>query len=303
MAGGYSFDRQSARRIWNAVAKVEKMPQNASDTDGRPVNPDSVLWLPYKNDGSETVPRNGVLRVSGFQTGSFASAPDWYLKCVRPDTTFSRVLAVNSDMAVTAGQHGLCRVPNACRAVYDSGTPAFGESWGYKPSQFTLSKNYPGFVILGVVDAANKVALVRPEEPEFYLGKADAVCAKGSTCTVSVWAGTSGSEADTTMNITSCLAREFPIVSTSIFVRVKFTNGNPEVFPSGSQSFLGKADSAIAKGASGTVSLWAGTPGSESDSTVNQASCYNRTADIASGDWVVVSFMNDQPYVALLECA
>lgn len=67
-------------------------------------------------------------------------------------------------------------------------------------------------------------------------------------------------------------------------------------------TYIGKADANINKGASGTVSIWIGTPGSESDSTVNISSCYNRTANIASGAWVTVQFMNGHPYVAKLEC-
>lgn len=65
---------------------------------------------------------------------------------------------------------------------------------------------------------------------------------------------------------------------------------------------LGKADSAINKAASGTVSIWAGTPGSESDTTVNITSVYNRFDNVSSGKWVGVSFKNGQPYLTEKEC-
>jgi hypothetical protein len=66
--------------------------------------------------------------------------------------------------------------------------------------------------------------------------------------------------------------------------------------------FIGKADGDIAKGSSGTVSVWAGTPGGESDTGTNIANCYNRAVDISTGQWVTVMFVNGFPYVVPLEC-
>lgn len=58
---------------------------------------------------------------------------------------------------------------------------------------------------------------------------------------------------------------------------------------SGTQLYLGKTDAAISKGSSGTVSIWSGTPGSETDSTSNLTSCQNKFGDVASGKWVMVA--------------
>lgn len=67
--------------------------------------------------------------------------------------------------------------------------------------------------------------------------------------------------------------------------------------------WIGKADAAIASGASGTVSIWTGTPGSETDSTENLTSCFNRTGlDIDSGSWVRVMEINGHLYVEPWEC-
>jgi hypothetical protein len=48
---------------------------------------------------------------------------------------------------------------------------------------------------------------------------------------------------------------------------------------------LGKANAAIAINATGAVSLWSGTPGSESDTTVD-FDAYNKFGAIDSGAWV-----------------
>lgn len=61
--------------------------------------------------------------------------------------------------------------------------------------------------------------------------------------------------------------------------------------------WLGKAAAAISKNSSGTVRIWSGEPGSEVDTGVDIADCYNRTADIASGAWVYVMFRHGYPYV------
>ena len=49
---------------------------------------------------------------------------------------------------------------------------------------------------------------------------------------------------------------------------------------------VGKADSAISKSTTGTISVYSGTRGSETDTTKN-ITAYNRMADIASGAWVL----------------
>lgn len=65
---------------------------------------------------------------------------------------------------------------------------------------------------------------------------------------------------------------------------------------------FGKADAAIATGASGTVRVYGGTQGSESDTSLTIASCYNYGPDIADEANVSVGWMHGKPYVALMAC-
>ena len=64
---------------------------------------------------------------------------------------------------------------------------------------------------------------------------------------------------------------------------------------------IGKADADIAKGASGVVSVWMGEAGSEAD-TDWSLTAYNRSEDVANGDWVSVTCVHGQWYLAPLEC-
>jgi hypothetical protein len=58
------------------------------------------------------------------------------------------------------------------------------------------------------------------------------------------------------------------------------------VSPVPMRSFVGKTDAAHAKGATGTISIYSGGLGSETDTTLNMTGVYNRFADVSSGKWV-----------------
>jgi len=58
------------------------------------------------------------------------------------------------------------------------------------------------------------------------------------------------------------------------------------VAPAPMLSFIGKTDAAHAKGATGTISIYAGALGAETDTTIDMAGVYNRFADLDAGKWV-----------------
>ena len=67
--------------------------------------------------------------------------------------------------------------------------------------------------------------------------------------------------------------------------------------------YLGKTDASHAKGASGTISIWAGTTkGSETDTGENLTGVYNRFADIAITKWVHVEWINGGWELSAGEC-
>lgn len=68
------------------------------------------------------------------------------------------------------------------------------------------------------------------------------------------------------------------------------------------QVAYGKADSAINKNSSGTVRVYGGAFGSESDTSQTIASCYNKTANILDEAEVTVAWPNGKALVANLVC-
>lgn len=68
--------------------------------------------------------------------------------------------------------------------------------------------------------------------------------------------------------------------------------------------WIGKADSpGIDSGASGTISIWDGAPGSESDTDDDLEDCFNRTGLNCDTDtWVKVTQINGHLYVEPWEC-
>lgn len=94
--------------------------------------------------------------------------------------------------------------PNYVR--YDTGAPAIKEIWGPRHGQFTLSKAYYGFEILGgnTTAAGNNVTIARWVGAGEVLVKNEtgSSIAAASSGTVNVYSGTAGSESDTGMDMT-----------------------------------------------------------------------------------------------------
>jgi hypothetical protein len=64
------------------------------------------------------------------------------------------------------------------------------------------------------------------------------------------------------------------------------------------QQVFGKCDAAISSGASGTVRVYGGaTPGSESDTSLTVASCWNEGAALADEADVKVGWLHGKPYI------
>lgn len=227
-------------------------------------------WVRVKNGQSTTIPPHSVVLItsSTVTNGSVvhtvrqpnAASTDFNWNGYLITGPFEIGASTNYEgVATTATEGALAR--------YDTGTPAMKEVWGPKHGQFTLSKGYHGFEIIGSTTTSpsgTNVVPVRWIGVDSVLGKTDASVTSGSTCTVSVWSGTTaGSESDTTMNVASCYLR-YGYVPTTCFVHVKLDNGIPYI-AGDHRTVVVKADAAIAKGASGTCSIYS----NEVDTTDN----------------------------------
>src|SRR6266700_6989666 len=120
-------------------------------------------WLPFQNNSGTEAPPYGCLKITEITDG--------ILQAIRPDSGRG-IYAFNGPQAVPAGgtagpdsvTRGLCSQDYPAFALYDSadGTPANGEIWGPGTDTFKLKKGKPGFLIVGGVDATNKVVTVTP---------------------------------------------------------------------------------------------------------------------------------------------
>jgi hypothetical protein len=220
----YAFDENGKDRADKAIRWVEGFREQQTRRQRRFSGPfDDIKIYNAEND---EIPQYGIGRVTAISE----VAGEKVVNLEKPSTTFSRLYLVNSGGDVAYQKTGISKNRPVVKVLYDSGTPAVGDTYGPKPSQWTVSKGYPGFVCLGIVDATSRIMLARYDEPGFYLVKADADIAKGSTGTASLYYDNAGTETDTTINISSCKALGAAVTSGKWCI-VQYMNGVPYIGP------------------------------------------------------------------------
>lgn len=158
----------------------------------------SERGVAFLNGSQETAPAYGVLRVGGYQSAST-------LACYKPDTAFSRFYVINSPSDVAAGSRGTCSLyaPTPIKALYDpTSTPAYGDSFGAKPGQWYLAKHYPGFIFVGSFDSVAHIGYFQPEPIMTLIGTVNTSLSPGSGGEVSLYMGGTGSDTDSTLDLT-----------------------------------------------------------------------------------------------------
>lgn len=164
-----------------------------------PAKPSTVE---FRNNSGETVPYGSVMCISSSEAGSQTNSVRYVI--TKPTTTLERVVLVcQSPSGVASGANGEASwLWDGGFVAYDTGTPAIGESWGPKPSQWTLSKWRYGFTVTGTSQTINGVACINAiQQPvDEFRGKTDAAHNKGSSGTVSIY---DGNGTDTTINMSS----------------------------------------------------------------------------------------------------
>ena len=188
MTRAYAFDEDGKRRANKSIRWTEQFREKQNRRQRRQVSLFDDLRI--YNGTNESMPQYGVGKVTSITTYN----GEKYATVEKPDTTFSRQYLVNSGSALAYQSTGVAKNRPVVKVLYDTGTPAVGETWGAKPGQFTASKGYPGFVVLGIVDSTNKIMLARQEPYDTIIGKLTTTLADGAN-TVNVWAGVGGSEA------------------------------------------------------------------------------------------------------------
>lgn len=216
----------------------------------------------------------------------------------KPSTTFSRTYLLNGPAVITSNNYGSAQRKHYQISAYDTGTPAVGETWGPKPSQFTLSKNYPGYRVIGVIDSTAKLALVVPEPIDKLLVKAptSAKVAYNASGTFNIYVGPESSPVDSTMTL-SCLVTGADIFRGK-YAHAVFRNGS-WVVEQVAKTVRGVLAGSLSQGGSATVNVGSDTVTAYDDLMKSGASA------IASGKKVYISWFDDDKkwYVIGAECA
>lgn len=184
----------------------------------------------FLNSSGEECPGYAVMEVTAGVRGGANAYTEERLTITKPTSTFNRLYLVNGPMPVADGKEGegtWLMDDSAGRPVlYASGdgTPAWGESWGAKASQWTLAKNRPGFLVTGAnnTTATNPYTSAVQEVVMQLIGKPTANVTAPNTCTINIYSGTAGSESDTLIDVS---AYTYVDLDSTKFCSVSFING------------------------------------------------------------------------------
>lgn len=186
----------------------------------------------FLNNSGEEAPAYAVMEVTAGVRGSSGNPfVEERLTITKPTSTFRRLYLVNGPRPVAAGSEGegtwLMDDAAGRPVLYNSsdGTPAYGESWGAKASQWTLAKNRPGFLITGAnnTSASNPYTSAVQYVVNEVLGKTAAPHNEDASGTVRLWMGTANSETDSSMDITAY--NKFANLGSGVWVWCSWTNG------------------------------------------------------------------------------
>jgi hypothetical protein len=117
---------------------------------------DELQKVPFQNEAGMSIPPCAVMSIVGSTTVDGVA----FVRCVQPGAAFGTQYAVNGPVRVPPGEQGVCYRRGEVPAAYDVGSPQPGQCWGPKPGQWTLSYANPGWTIVDIVDATNRIALV-----------------------------------------------------------------------------------------------------------------------------------------------
>jgi len=267
-------------------------------------------WFDVRNDSGEEIPAFGCVRLGEPVEVTRDGRTSVVYPANKPNTygsQYSHAIAGPVPIAAGSGssvKYGRVTMDWPTWALYDTGSsPAFGQSWGPLDDSWELNPHVGGFVIHGL--ATNGRVLVAQSPMLFAYLKADADVDLGNTGTFSIHDGIPGSESDSGDNFTGVINR-YNDISQNDFVTAKFNQHNQtwEVItqtfvdpPTTYDLVLGKADGNIAADSTGTVSVWSGTLGSETDSTDNITAFNSSNVQIDAGSWVLCDQNEDGYYI------
>lgn len=201
-----TFSPDSMRTIAREVFREARESRAPRLQDPQIIQPYEQRKVQFRNTSGEIIPAYGVMRVTGVELK--AGLP--IITVAKPSTTFDRLYLVNGSMRV--GSASTCRgvgtwLYEGGYALYESGTPAYGESWGPKDGQWSLAKWRYGFTIWGATTGSigsgtARVIAVQAEVNEVY-GQTNGAMALDGTGTVDLYDGNNTAITSTSITATN----------------------------------------------------------------------------------------------------
>lgn len=190
-------------------------------------------WVKAKNVGSILIPAWGAVEIS---TSVVSDAGHLVYSVKRPTAANlnADLVAFNGPTSIAVSGYGQVTLDCPSLSLYDDGDAlTIGQSLGTQLNSFELKRHGRGFAVVGAaLGTGSEVRVpVIHAHAQAFIGKLDATMSPAGSAVVSIWSGTAGSEADTTVNITAydwLLATGQTIASGKKVIGV-FINGIPYV--------------------------------------------------------------------------
>lgn len=160
--------------------------------------------IPFRNQSGEIIPAYACMRI----TGGVESGSTQIVTVSKPSTTFQRLYLINGPSQVAVGADGTGTwLSDAAYVLYETGTPAYGESWGPKASQWSLVKWRYGFTIIGTTagsigEGTARVWAKQDEVDEVY-GQTTGSWALDAAGNVDLYDGNNAAISSTTISATN----------------------------------------------------------------------------------------------------
>lgn len=194
MARAYAFDENGKDRANKAIRWVEGFREKQTRRQRRFGAPFDDLRI--YNGTNDEMPQYGVGKVTAIATINGEKV----VQVEKPDTTFSRLYLVNSGDDLAYQRVGTSKNRPVVKLLCDA-VPAVGDVFGAKSGQWTASKGYPGYTILGHL--GDNIAIARQESIDHLIGKPGSTVTKGSSGSFTIWLYISGAWSASSLSITA----------------------------------------------------------------------------------------------------
>ncbi len=182
-----------------------------------------IAWLPFRNNSGRTIPPFSCVVAQSWSVpdpgGDLAETsgcgPIVVAEQLGDWSTNPAAYYLNDAVAVSPGGFGRCArpeiVPMLAAFNGETGALEIGDPLGPVPSDWTLRRGAPGFVLLAI--AASGLALVTVSSRGPWVGTLAADMATAATGDVQIWSGPTGAEGNSGVTVKNVYNRFAPLTS------------------------------------------------------------------------------------------